>query len=79
MHREIVNFIKTEILGEDLSYDLSPEDDLLSSGLISSMAMFRVLNFLEKKYEIKVPPQDMVIENFMSVNAMVTYASGVNK
>jgi acyl carrier protein len=74
MKQEITQFIVEQVLGESPDFDLAGEDDLLGSGLISSMGVFRIINFLEETYSIKVPPQDMIIENFLTINAIVAYA-----
>ncbi len=73
MTTEIIKFIIKDVLDESPDFDLAPDDDLLGGGLISSMGVFRIINFIEKTYNIKVQTQDMVIENFMTVDAMVAY------
>ncbi len=73
MEHEIAQFIIQEVLGESSDFDLSTDDDLLGSGLISSMGVFRIISFLEKNYEVKVPLQDMVIDNFMTIDAIAGY------
>lgn len=73
MTNEISQFIIKEVLGESPEFDLSGEDDLLGSGLVSSMGIFRIIAHIEKTYSIKVLPQDMVIENFITTNAIAAY------
>ena len=71
MEEKLIEYIKTEILGED--HSLTSEDDLLSSGMIDSVGIMRLIAFIESNFNIKVPPQDMVIENFITVSAICTY------
>jgi acyl carrier protein len=33
----------------------------------------RLVGFVEETFSIKVPPEDIVIENFMDVNAITKY------
>ncbi|OAV43674.1 acyl carrier protein [Lewinella sp. 4G2] len=73
MQEDILQYLITEVLGEEPGYDLDVEDDLLGSGLVSSMGIFRVINFIEKTYGFKVPPGDMIIDNFISVAAISRY------
>lgn len=73
MENEIVQFIIQQVLDESPDFDLGADDDLLGSGLISSMGVFRIISFVEKTYDIKVPAQDMIIENFMTVDAIAAY------
>lgn len=73
MENEILQFIIQEVLGEPTDFDLSTTDDLLGSGLVSSMGVFRIISFLEKNYGVKVPLQDMIIDNFSTVDAIADY------
>ena len=79
MENEIAQFIIQKVLDESADFDLATDDDLLGSGLISSMGVFRIISFLEKEYGIKVPLQDMVIENFMTVDAIASYTRRQSK
>lgn len=71
----IINYILQEIHGGESDLEILPSDDLLGSGIVESMGMMRLIEFIEKKYSFKVPPQDMTIEHFMTVEAMVNYIS----
>lgn len=73
MEETIVNYIKEELLGGSFEDDILADDDLLNSGLIDSLGIMRLISFVEEKYGIKVPPQDMVIENFVSAEAIAQY------
>ena len=69
---EIINIIKTEILQDD-NLDIDVGTDLLTSGTLDSMAVIRLVASLEQKYEIKIPPTDLVIENFLNVQSIEKY------
>ncbi len=73
MNDIIIDYIKQQLLSGQVDIDLSPEEDLLGSGLIDSLGMIQLLAFIEEKFEVKVPPQDMTIENFMTVEAIGNY------
>ena len=72
METRILQYIKTELLADE-QMDLTADDDLLGSGLISSMAVFRLISFLEETFSVRIPPEEMTIEHFMTVNAMAAY------
>ena len=72
METRILDYIKTELLA-DGDFDLAADDDLLGSGLISSMAVFRLISFLEETFSVRIPPEEMTIEHFLTVNAMAAY------
>lgn len=79
MDELLINYIKEELHNGDENLEILPEDDLLGSGLVESMGMMKIIGFIETEFEISVPPQDMIIENFLTVGAMVNYISDKKK
>lgn len=73
MDQIIIKYIIEKLHGGDKDLEITPEDDLLGGGLIESMGMMRLIQFIEEEFEVKVAPQDMTFENFMTVEAMVNY------
>lgn len=73
MEKTIIKYIIEELHGGATDLDIQAEDDLLGSGLVESMSMMRLIQFIEEEYDFKVTPQEMTIENFMTVDAMVKY------
>jgi len=69
----IIKYIQNNLLSGKGKIELSPEDDLLGSGLIDSMGVMRLVSFVEETFNIKIPPEDIVIENFMDVKAITNY------
>jgi acyl carrier protein len=69
---EIVEILKVDILQED-DLTIETDEDLLTSGTLDSMALIRLVAAIEEKYEIKIPPTDLVIENFININAIEAY------
>ncbi|MEL6719696.1 MAG: acyl carrier protein [Bacteroidota bacterium] len=72
MKDKIIQYIQKEILQEG-DEPITSDEDLLTSGLLDSMAAMRLIGFLEEEFEVKIPPEDMVIEHFMTVDAMKEY------
>lgn len=52
---------------------LADDDSLIARGIIDSMGIFRLVNFLEQRFEIAVNPPDIVMENFRSLQAIRTF------
>ena len=77
MEETIIKYIINELHGGREDLDIDPEDDLLGSGLIESMAMMRLIQYIEETYDFRVSPQEMTIENFMTVEAMANYVRKV--
>lgn len=73
MESKIIDYIKNELIVGSETIDIDAEEDLLGSGLVDSLGMMKLVNFIEKEFELKIPAQDMVIENFMTVACISNY------
>jgi acyl carrier protein len=74
----VIKYIQENLLGGKGTIELLPEDDLLGSGLLDSMGVMRLVGFVEETFNIKIPPEDIVIENFMDVKAIMNYVEHQN-
>ncbi|MBM1106802.1 acyl carrier protein [Aurantibacter crassamenti] len=69
----ILEYISKILSNEQLEDELQAEDDLLGGGILDSLGMMKLILFIEEKFNVKVPPEDMTIENFMTVDHITTY------
>ena len=71
---ELEKFMVTEIAAVDLGKKtLESDEDLLGSGIIDSMGVIKLVVFLEKTFGIVVADEDVVPENFQSLNCIVKF------
>lgn len=75
MHKVIIKYIEEELAAEVFEDELTEEDDLLGSGILDSMGMMKLIAFLEEEFKVTIGPEDMVIENFMTVGHISEYLS----
>lgn len=54
---------------------LDPDDKLFSSGLIDSLNIVEVIEFIESYYGIQISPTDFSMDNFDSMTAIARYAA----
>ncbi len=73
MNESLIKYISEQLLNNELEDELEAQDDLLGDGILDSLGMMKLILFLETEYNTKVPPQDMVIENFMTVQHISDY------
>lgn len=73
MDKIILKYITDELTHEALDEALEADDDLLGGGILDSLGMMKLILFIENEFEVKVPPEDMVIENFMTVGHITSY------
>ena len=57
--------------------DVDVDDNLLTSGLVDSIGMVRIIARIEEQLGVTVPPPDLVPENFRTVRVMATYLAGL--
>ncbi len=75
MEANITQFITEELLHDYEDITLTAEDRLLTSGLIDSLGVMQLINFLEEEFGVDVSPEDVTIENFQTVNMITQYIS----
>ncbi len=68
----ILDFIQDEIM-KRRDPNLSSSTDLLSTGVLDSLGILQLVAFIDERFGIQVPDEDVVYENFHSVNALVSY------
>jgi len=67
-------FVRNELLhGRKVA--LTEDADLLSAGIVDSLGILRLVAFIEERFGVQVPDEDVVFENFQSIGAMASYVS----
>jgi len=70
----IRKFIEEEFLLEQGSViELDNNDSLLEKGIIDSFNMIKLLTFIETTFSVKIADDELMPENFDSINAMVNF------
>ena len=67
----LAQFVSAELL--DGSQTVEPADRLLAEGLVDSLGMMRLVGFIGDTYRVEVPPQDIVLANFSTIERIATY------
>lgn len=73
MDKSILNYITQELTNESLEDGLDTSDDLLGGGILDSLGMMKLISYIEKEFAVSVPPEDMIIENFMTIDHITAY------
>jgi acyl carrier protein len=68
----LTEYIKNEIMRNSKA-TLAEEEDLLGSGILDSLAILQLVGFIDESFGIEVPDQDVIYENFNSVQALDEY------
>lgn len=73
MGNEIIKYIEEQLLNIKGDTKIGIDEDLLTSGLLDSLSIMKLIQFIENTFDVKIPPEDMTIEHFISVEAMEEY------
>jgi acyl carrier protein len=68
--QETVKAFLIEQLCSDPVPDISPTADLLKEGIVDSLNLLRLVDYLEAQYQIRIRNRDLVAENFCSLAAI---------
>lgn len=72
IEQKIREFISKEFLnGKDMEFDRNAS--LLETGMIDSIGLFRLIAFMEEALQIRIPDQDLMAENFRTLDHIVQY------
>jgi acyl carrier protein len=70
---QIEKFLVEELAAGEQGSGLDHGEDLLAAELIDSLGIQELVTFLESAFGIKVGDDDLVAENFRSVDAIVAF------
>ena len=73
MKATLKQYIQDELLD---GREVSDDENLLLGGLIDSMGVMRLVAFVGETFQVSVPPEDLTIENFMTIETMIRYLEG---
>lgn len=73
----ILGYIKRELL-HGCKKNIMESDDLLSTGIIDSLGIQQLIIYIENQFNILIPDEDVVFENFYSVEAINNYLQNHN-
>jgi acyl carrier protein len=69
----IERYIVDELMMADAKTKIDPDQSLISSGVIDSLAILRLIVFLEEQFGISVDDDEVVPENFETINIMKSF------
>jgi len=67
---EIYGYIKEEL---NLSVEFPLDLNIIDSGILDSVKIMKLINFLEKQFEIEIELEDVGPENFSTIHSIYQY------
>lgn len=68
---ELVDLITTDLARVD--EPVTTDTDLLLTGLVDSLGVVRLVQWLEDRFGFEIDPADVTLDNFQTVAAMLRY------
>ena len=66
-------YIRENCLPQQECATCDSEQNLFDSGVIDSAGLITFVAYIEQKFGIQIPDEDLLPENFMSISAMANY------
>ena len=63
-------FIAKDGPGGEKVAAIAPETDIVGQGLVDSVGIFKLITFLEEKFGITIEPEEVLLENFSTLQAL---------
>lgn len=73
MKNILIDYIAKQVTDDLDTHELDIHDDLLGSGILDSLGMVRLIQFIETEFDLTVPPEDMIIDHFMTIEHICNY------
>lgn len=67
---QILKTLNEYFAKEQGASDVGPDDSLLSSGLLDSLAIVKLLSFIEDEFDVEIDDADFDPENFETLNTI---------
>jgi acyl carrier protein len=69
----ITRFISDELLRGDGEVSLEPDSSLISTGILDSLALLKLLLFIEERFQVKVEDGEVNPSNFETINRIKAF------
>ena len=69
----IERFVRDELVRDEGRGPLDPDESLIASGILDSLALLRLLIFLEERFHLKVADGEVIPANFETVSRITAF------
>jgi acyl carrier protein len=69
----IERFVVDELMLGDSNTKIDPNESLISSGVLDSLALLRLIAFLEEQMGVTVDDSEVIPENFETINEIKSF------
>lgn len=62
-------FLRDQVVARDVA-SIGADESLLDSGLLDSASILELVGFLESRFAVEIPDEELIPENFDTINAI---------
>ena len=70
---QLTTYVVEECLQRRDGYRLSPNEQLLGHGVIDSMQMLQLTQFIEDRFGVSIADEDLVMDNFQTIGHITAF------
>lgn len=70
---KLVAYLREECLPDTEHVELGLEDNLFEHGIVDSAGLISFICFMEKEFNLTIPDEDLLPENFVSIASTARY------
>lgn len=71
----IRKFVTSNLVKKREHLEIGDHDDLIMNGLLDSLAIIKMINFLEDQYHFSIKDEDVLPENFQTISAVSSFVN----
>lgn len=73
VEQTVTRFVEEQLLLRRPGLELNSDSDLIDSGIVDSVGLFRLVAHLEDTYGFAIPPDSITPENLGSIDAICRF------
>lgn len=73
IEEKLMSYIKRECLSKSGDYVPELDENLFDAGIVDSAGLVSFIAFVEREYDITIPDEDLLPENFNSIVRIAGY------
>jgi acyl carrier protein len=66
----LTRFFEQEATGREGAVAVAPDTDIIGEGLVDSLAIFKLIAYVEETFGVTIAPDEVLLENFQTLRAV---------
>lgn len=68
LNQELLQFVRNELASGAEAASIDENTQLIDTGVIDSMALMRLISFVEERAAVRIPDEEVLPDNFQSIH-----------